>query len=314
MLLMASLPKTPKDSAEAFSQAVISRDPTGNVTVRMPLYAAGRPLLVLFFTAFIGGVGAFWVWDFYPWSRFGIWPSVPIILEFAYIWFMACFAYKTSVVRRDGVYEQRVTLLPRLVGPKPGVAAICFGRIVSFGRYGKIVQYPVRVRLSNNHAYDLVSDAGTVDAARALAARLAEATNLPLEPNIPRTTSTGMAILALIVVVMAFFPVLYTLAIYHTAPPAPELPRPPDIRASVNARILTVELDDLAPPYEIAPLARPWEQVPFTVTPLSVGHWRIAIPVGGKGDEELEIDGVDDKGIGWGRYVTTRAKVRKNQY
>lgn len=300
----------PADSAKAFRLARISSDVEGNVTVKMPLYAAGRPVLILALSLFIGAICAYCVWDFYPWSRFGIWPSAPIVLEFAYIWLLLCFASKTSVIHRDGVYEQSVTYLPRLVGRKSGVTAVCFGRIVSFGRYGKIVQYPVRIRLSNNHAYDLVTDAGTQEAAQALATQLGEATHLPIESRIPRTTSTGMLRLAGITVAMAIFPVFYTIFVYTVVQPKPELPPAPDIRASADAGTLSVDLDDLAPPYEVAPRAKPWALLPFTVKQLSARRWRIAIPIAGAGDKELEIDGVDDKGVGWGRYVTTRGKVR----
>ena len=256
-------------SASALSVARVTSDVEGNVTIKMPLYAAGRPVFIFVLTLLWGAICAYWVWHFYPWSRFGVWPSVPIVLEFAYIWLLACFAYKTSVIRRDGVYEQSVTFLPRLVGPKSGVTAVCFGRIVAIGRYGKIVQYPVRIRLSKNEAYDLVYDAGTPQAAQTLARQLGEATHLPVEPAIPRTTSIGMARLAAIVVAMALFPVLYNVFVYTVVPSRPEPPPAPDIRASADARTLTVDLDDLAPPYEIAPLAKPWALLPFTVKQLA---------------------------------------------
>jgi hypothetical protein len=189
-------------------EAEVTTDAAGDVTVRFPVFAAGSRPGIVWMTgaAIVFSLLAISVFLDTPLS---LWYSTPIVLEIAYVWLIACYAYKTSVVRRDGTYGQRVTFLPALVRPKPGAAAICFERVYQGGVPSGNHVYPVKVRFADGTAYDLVWSAGGLEEARALATRIAEATRLPVEAHVPRTTSTGMGTLILITVAMCALPVLY---------------------------------------------------------------------------------------------------------
>lgn len=181
--------------------------------MRLPLFAAASRAGLAWLTgAAIIGCGVI-ASDFLG-SRLSVWYSAPLVLEIAYVWLLVTFAYKTSILRRDGTYQQRVTFLPPLAPPKRGAAAICFEKVYYGGVPSGNYYYPVQVRFADDTGYDLVYSAGGLDEARALATRVAAATGLPLEPRIAHGVSSGRAVLIFLVIAMCAFPVVYVASLF----------------------------------------------------------------------------------------------------
>jgi len=190
----------------------MAQDGAGTLTVRVPFYGAGRPLVIAFASVLVVVLGIVLSRNF-P-GGLTTWRAIPIIVEIAYLWLVACFSYKTSILRRNRVFEQRVTFVPRLVGPTPGAQAICFGKALGAAGKGGATStiYPVRVRLANSTAYDLVPDARSLNAAAALAKQCSDATQLPLERQLPNAISPGTVKLVLALLVMACLTGVYIAA------------------------------------------------------------------------------------------------------